>query len=355
MIFVSTHSTFLTLSAIKNRIIKFLFYCVTLLSISGSAFSQDIHYSHFYASPLYLNPANTGNFIGDWRASGIYRNQWRAIGVPYQTSSISFDKRFFAYNQEIGAGLFFITDESGKIGLNVNKIYLSGSYYKDVNNNDFRIGLQMGYVFKSINLDEMTFPSQYDNSEGGYVNNLPNNELNLGDRTSYFDINLGATWRKKINIFEPEVGIAMYHINYPKESFIGGDVNLPARKVFHVKLKTDINNQIYAQPKMLWMGQRVANDVIVGSDVGYKILGNKSNVREVFGGIYYRNGFGQSVNSMAVIGGVTVGRLDITIGYDMNLASSSNMPTTNGAFEITLSYKSISTVLNSYSIPCERY
>ncbi len=341
---------------IKKRITSFFFINVLCFSfLCEISLAQDIHYSHFYASPLYLNPANTGNFVGDWRATGIYRNQWRAIGVPYQTSSMSFDKHFFVYNQDIGAGLFFITDESGMVGLNVNKLYLSGSYYKDVNNNDFRVGFQFGYVFKTINFDDVTFPSQYDRNTGTYVTTLPNNELTQGDKTSYMDINIGAIWRKKIRIFEPELGIALYHINYPNESFVGDDSHLAIRKVSHLKLKTDINDQFYVQPKILWMNQRKANDYIVGSDIGYKILGNSSNVREIFGGVFYRNGFSQSVSSMALIGGVTVGRLDIAISYDINLITSSTMPTTNGAFEITLSYKSISTVLNSYSIPCERF
>ena len=317
--------------------------------------AQDIHYSNFNASPLYLNPANTGNFIGDWRVSGVYRNQWRAIGIPFQTSSVSFDKQFYLYGQNISGGLFFINDESGKVGLNVNKLYVSGAYYKNVRNNDLRIGFQAGYVFKSFNYAEMTFPNQFDMGTGYYNNSLSSYEDNVGDRLSYLDINLGLVWRTKINIFEPELGFAIYHFNRPNESFILSNQNLPMRNVAHAGLKIDLTENLYVRPKGLYMSHFKATDLIVGSDIGYKIIGHKTNVREAFGGLYVRNGFGQSVNSLAVLAGVTVGRLDIGLTYDFNMSSARAMPTTQGALEISLVYKSISTVLNSYSIPCERF
>ncbi len=324
-----------------------------LMSLAG--FSQDIHYSNFNASPLYLNPANTGNFTGDWRASGIYRNQWRAIGVPFQTSSVSFDKSFYLYGQEISGGLFFINDESGIVGLNVNKIFLSGAYYKNINNNDFRVGLQVGYVFKSFNFDEMTFPNQFDMNSGYFNTSLSSYEENVGDHTNYLDMNVGLIWRKKINIFEPEIGLAVYHLNYPNQSFAGENEHLPMRNVFHGSVKIYMSDELYLRPRGLYMSHYKATDFIAGTDAGYKILAKNTNVKEVFGGVYFRNGFGQSVNSLAILGGVTVGRLDIGITYDFNVVSSQSMPTTQGAFEITLAYKSISTVLNTYTIPCERF
>lgn len=335
--------------------LKALIYLILFTGFLISAKAQDIHYSNFSASPLYLNPANTGNFVGDWRASGIYRNQWRAIGIPYQTSSVSFDKQFYLYGQNIAGGVFFINDESGKVGLNVNKLYVSGAYYKNVSNNDLRIGFQAGYVFKSFNYDEMTFPNQFDMGSGYYNNSLSSYENNVGDRTAYLDINLGVLWRTKINILEPEIGFSIYHFNRPNESFVMENENLPMRNVMHAGLKIDVTEEFYLRPKGLYMSHLKANDLIFGSDVGYRIVGRKTNVREAFGGLYVRNGFGQSVNSLAVLAGVTVGRLDIGLTYDFNMASAKVMPTTQGALEISLVYKSISTVLNSYSIPCERY
>ena len=69
-----------------NRIILLLAAC----SLELAGYSQDLHFSQFFNSPLSTNPANTG-FIpdGDYRLGVNYRNQWSAImAVPYKTMKI---------------------------------------------------------------------------------------------------------------------------------------------------------------------------------------------------------------------------------------------------------------------------
>lgn len=39
----------------------------------------DPHFTQYYVYPSWLNPALTGAFDGDYRISGIYRNQWGNI------------------------------------------------------------------------------------------------------------------------------------------------------------------------------------------------------------------------------------------------------------------------------------
>src|SRR6185436_16137455 len=92
------------------------------------ASAQDIHFSQFYASPLTLNPANTGMFKGDWRVAGIYRDQWRAISPAMMTAAASYDQLFTVKKQTIGGGVVLAHDRSGEAKLNVTKIFLSGAY-----------------------------------------------------------------------------------------------------------------------------------------------------------------------------------------------------------------------------------
>src|ERR671917_454749 len=52
-------------------------------------YSQDLHFSQWFNSPLTTNPANTG-FIpdADYRVGANYRNQWSSVmTVPYKTMS----------------------------------------------------------------------------------------------------------------------------------------------------------------------------------------------------------------------------------------------------------------------------
>lgn len=60
-----------------------------LLFICHNSFSQDIHFSQFFETPLLRNPALAGIFGGDFRIQGVYRNQWNSVTVPYQTASLN--------------------------------------------------------------------------------------------------------------------------------------------------------------------------------------------------------------------------------------------------------------------------
>lgn len=64
------------------------------LMLSGfiiDAHAQDPHFSQFFASPLTLNPALTGKFDGNLRATGNYRNQWPTINRAFTTTTVSVD------------------------------------------------------------------------------------------------------------------------------------------------------------------------------------------------------------------------------------------------------------------------
>src|SRR5687768_14072939 len=62
-----------------------------------SGWSQDLHFSQFFNSPLTTNPANTG-FIpdADYRIGANYRNQYiNVMSVPYKTISVYGDAQVF--------------------------------------------------------------------------------------------------------------------------------------------------------------------------------------------------------------------------------------------------------------------
>ena len=70
---------------------KLLFLAFFGLGSFGSQ-AQDAHLSMYDAAPMFLNPAMTGVFQGDWRLHAQYRTQWKSVNYkPYTTALISFD------------------------------------------------------------------------------------------------------------------------------------------------------------------------------------------------------------------------------------------------------------------------
>ena len=345
--------------SMQKDLFKAIRVVIFSLIISGYILSpsplsaQDIHFTMFNSSPLMLNPANTGNFDGDWRLAGNYRSQWLAISKSFQTAAISFDKQIYFLNQKFSGGIYFVNDASASRGLIFNKVYASIGYNRVVNNNYLNFGLQVGYVFQAFD-HNMTTPSQWNNTTGSFDPSLPTLEPNEGENRTYPDINVGILWKKNINIFTPEVGFAFFHLNTPNWSFYNYNEHQPVRYILHSRVKTKLNDEIYLLPTILYMRQKGATETIIGSGVGLNIFGNRSSVKEITGGIYMRNGFFNSPDAISLVGGATIRRIEVALSYDVNVSGLSQVTGYRGAFEISFIYKSISTVLNSYSIPCER-
>jgi type IX secretion system PorP/SprF family membrane protein len=334
---------------ILQRIRNILF--LLLFSVSFSTlYGQDIHFSQFFNCPLSLNPALTGNFNGDWRVIGNYRDQWRSLNFPYRTLSATYDRQVYIGKHHLSAGFYILNDNSGNIALRTNKIYASGAYYRTFNNHQVNVGLQIGYVLNRIDNSGATLPEQYNPITGRF--DLQNSLV--ADKANYLDVNLGFTWTKKIRIFEPQVGIAFYHLNKPNYSFIDGVNNLPIRSSFHASLKTKLSPVLFVKPAAMLYTMNGSNDFMFGSEVGINILGNRYNIREVTAGCYVRNLVIENVDAMVFMIGAQYSNLSIQLSYDINVSSLNQYTNNRGGLELSVIFKSISTIIKSFTIPCER-
>jgi type IX secretion system PorP/SprF family membrane protein len=315
--------------------------------LSFHLFSQDIVFSLYQSSPLYLNPANTGNFTGDWRIAGNYRNQFIATAEPFRTACAGFDGHIYIFKQKIGIGFYAMSDESGVGGLSFNNLYASLAYQFEISKNFFSLGFQAGYVFGSVNSWGI-----WDYSTGTF--NGPNGETNFGDHVRYADMNLGLQWKRTIRKIEPEIGLTIAHLNQPKKSFFSGEEKEDSKMTLDVRSKINISDEFFITPAVLYQ-ENAASTILMGMTLGYALQGNRSSVRQLSAGVYFKKGQSDEFNSYIFTLCTTIRRLDVGISYDMNSGKLSDSAGTMGAFEVSLIYRSISTVLNSYSIPCERY
>ena len=314
--------------------------------------SQDIHFSQYYFSPIELNPANTGNYDGDWRFVNNYRTQWKEIIKPFNTLALGFDKPIYIYNEKLSAGFQFINDKSGG-SLKVNEFLLSGAYHKSLNGNSLHGGLQVGYVTKRIDLSDLTFPDQLNWDNGTFDNSLPNHETGLNNSLNYLDMNAGVAWNKKFKKIEPSVGFSVFHFNYPKESFFGQTNRLKPRKVLTTEVTYNLTRKIDLIPRWLLVGETKASEMLMGSNLKYKL--NSSSVPYIFTGVYFRDGFKRNTDAAIVTGGLRYKNFDCGISYDLNISQLHVATNYRGAFEIAIIYTAPNTRLTKIQIPCERY
>src|SRR5215216_3742047 len=194
------------------------------LQLTTNSFSQDLHFSQFFNSPLTTNPANTG-FIpdGDYRLGINYRNQWSSImTVPYKTMSafggVQVAKNALE-NGWVGLGGVILRDVAGSGNLTSTKIYGSVAYHQMIGYSSLlSLGFNVGYANKQINTANLKYPDQFNGKF--FDNKLPTNVFLDRNNIGYLDMQMGMNYAyfPTENIYV-NTGFSVHHVNKPHESF----------------------------------------------------------------------------------------------------------------------------------------
>lgn len=337
-------------------------YCQRIILVctiffSSIAFAQDIHFTQFYEPQITLNPANTGRFVGSWRANGIYRNQWGSITKPFITTALSFDKQFQIKEHTIGLGGYYAFDQSASQTLFMNKLMLSAAYHRAFGYHQLSAGIQVGYANRFLNYSKLSYPGQFDNNIGAFNTSIANGESLANASSNYLDLNSGINYKTRINEkLLAEVGLAIFHWNYPKETFNGAKTNrIQPRYVFSSGANYNLNPKAFISGHLLYMYMKKASDLLFAVHYNHRLEANKSNINLVFGGLAARTGFTRNTDALAVIVGAEILSYRVGLAYDVNISKLSASTYFRGAFELSVTYIAPYPSPSKYTIPCEIY
>ena len=331
-----------------------LFITVFLLPWLGSA--QDIHFSQFYNSPLTLNPAATGNYDGNWRVMNNFRSQWAAVSAPYTTISLGYDHQFYLPNEKdkISAGLIFVNDKSGDLTLTSNKILVSLAFHKKVNKQTVSFGLQGGFITKAYSTANLSLPDQWIFKQG-FDSNAPTSDTKIGQQASFMDINFGAQWKTTMDKLEPTVGIALFHLNSPNETFMGNDNKLPLRMAFNAGAKYHLSDKYFLYPNLLFHQDKKVNEMVIGTHFGINLPKNNAEIKYVMFGPYFRgNRFVSSADAIVIALGANIYDFDVGISYDINVSGLKTATQNRGGIEFSIIYTKLRVILEKITLPCDR-
>ena len=332
-------------------------FTLFLLLVLGTATikAQDIHFSQFWASPLTLTPANAGNFDGSYRGGIIYRSQWASFS-PYKTFSAFYDMNLgkgLAIGDALSGGIVFYYDKAGDLPFTTTTINLNGAYHKAFGlENRLSIGLQVGYNQKKLDMTSIQFADMFQTADGDFTG-ITSELLAADPSVSGVDFSAGVAFTRLINSnLSANIGIGALHLTKPEEDFIpNGTVGeLGRRYTANAGVNYKLNEKISINPKVLYMNQTKAQEISLGSDVGYK-LENEKFPATVYGGLWYRH-------NDAVIPYVGMDYKGFRFGfsYDVNVSSLTVASNGNGGFEISLIYiGKIVSAPPTIIVPCIRF
>jgi len=177
--------------------------------------AQDVHFSQFYATPLYLSPSLAGSSNGA-RVVLNYRNQWPGIKTTYTTQAVSFDNYFAKVNS--GFGVQLIQDKAGSADLTFTHAALQYSYAININDIWQVIpAIQASYGSRAIDFDKLIFADE--NISGGGSGSWGFLKV---DKTEYVDFAASVMMYSR-RIW---VGLTVDHLDQPNHSFLGETIKL---------------------------------------------------------------------------------------------------------------------------------
>jgi type IX secretion system PorP/SprF family membrane protein len=313
------------------RLIKISF--IILMLYIPIAKGQDMHFTQFYSSPLYLNPAYTGADVCS-RVSATYRNQWPGISKTYKSYLLSVDHYVQRYN--IGIGLLFGNDVAGTGNLRTTIINPLIAYEATLTKKlMLRVGVQPGISIRSINFNNLVFGDQL--ARGGNVATI---ESPTQSKT-FFDIGAGAlAYTKKYWL-----GVSFYHLNKPNETLRGESEEslMPLKYSAHGGYKYTINpdEKEEFQRKSVsaafhYRGQAEFDQF----DIGFYFTQYVFNIGFWYRGIpglkAYKPGYSNN-DAVSIIIGVKTDRMNFGYSYDYTISKLTNM--SHGAHEVSVAYQ----------------
>lgn len=329
----------------------------------SSIYCQDLHLSQFFAAPLTTSPSNTGFFNGDWRVGGNFKSQWawaiNSSAFNYRTvaaySDFSLLKETLPGKDWMGMGAIMMNDIAGDGRLKITKVLASAAYHKSFGiftRYVLSLGIGGGYVMKKIDYARLYFNDQWSPNSLSFDRSGTTAEPTGNDLLGYFDISIGTHFtylrNEKFNISS---GIALHHLNKPRETFYGIDSRLGIRPVVSAIAFTRISEKVHLEPAFEFMYQKKAQEYIISVLAGMAMLSPKGKLNNniIFVGSAWR-----IRDAWIPLAGCQWKTLRVIMNYDVNLSSLTEASHASGGFEVSVVYTGAKQSSKMRMVPCPR-
>jgi len=301
--------------------------------------AQDPHFSQFSSSPLTLNPAFTGKFFGAYRVSGNYRNQWPTLNNAFTTTTASVDfqvlKNKIISSDTWGVGVMGYSDNSANGAIKFNYASFSTAYHKGLDEDGMHqigAGFQVTYANTIVNTSLLTFEDQLTTAGFTGITSevFSSNTLN----SNYIDVNAGLLYNGSTNDQNNfYFGLSMYHINRPKQQFVGAEYFLTPRTNFHAGGYFAIGQTTTMHLSALQMFQGGFSETMVGGAIQLNTNPNEIKSTSLYIGTWMR--FNDAIIPYL---GLEFGDYRLGASYDYNTSLIRTATQNRGGIEISLIY-----------------
>lgn len=337
------------MNGFNRLVLPVIFIIAGWSSLSG----QDIHYSQMYSTPLYVNPAFTGNHDCQYRVGVNYRQQAASFTVPFETytawGDTRFSPKFLRQRGWFGLGAHMYYDNAGDGDLKKVQGMFFGAYSQGFNADNSlygTLGVGVGVTNRSLNANNLIFGDQWDNQMLEF--NLGKSSADLlniqNSSIFYLDFNLGLSVHHLVNSkWMYEIGGSISHINTPEESFFGENNNKVGRKfIAHATVQYILTPYLLIKPEVYFITQQNVQETLFGANLVYNAMELK-----LVGGLWHRLG-----RDIIPVLGLEYNKFSLLFSYDINVSPQRIASNYQGGFELSL-VKKICYRVSTKRQPCK--
>ncbi len=315
-----------------NRIgfILLYFSCFTYIK------AQDIHFTQWMHAPHTYSPSSIGDFDGEYRFHGNYRNQWSSVTVPFTTFAGMVESNLvskYAQGFSTAAGLIYDVSGDSKFSTTHLSTGLGYEFCLPDSNGVFRLGALPTATQKKIDLNALKFDNQYN---GYYYDG----SLSIGENLPrlsrwYFDFALGVEYSNELSDkFKLRTGFAVYNILSPQQSFFNNnDIRLDRRYSFQFDGAYEFSKNILIKPGVQFSNQGRYYSVNFGGIFEYDLSKSIYFEQILFAGVYFR-----TVDSGDLIVGLNYDHWRFGVSYDINYSGLVPASNYRGGVELAVIY-----------------
>ena len=331
--------------------------------------AQDMHFSQFYETSSLINPAITG-VESHLRATLQHKEQWRSITVPFRTFAASFEMKINRKHSENGSGsrernkglfsnlawgLSLFSDKAGDANFGLTQANLSLSSHVPMNeNNSIALGLQASIAQRSIDYSKLIWPDQYTGT--GYDQNINPGENVSSSNFIYGDFGAGLLWTygkgemymTANDEIKANAGIAVYHINRPRESLITNNTEvLNLRYVIHGGASVGIKNtSLSIAPNFMLNFQGPSQEIVLGLLFKHRLREDSKYTGKIKSAVVSMGGYYRNRDAIIPAVLIEIERYAVGVSYDLNVSSLRAASSYRGGIELMVRFTGATSLVN---------
>jgi len=314
-------------TSLLNQLVTACVIGLLMILMPTMSEAQDPEFSQIYAASVCTNPALAGTGRcnlsgGGGRAAVNYRNQWPSLPGSFVTTAFTYDQHFSRIGG--GIGLIAMNDVAGEGLLTSNSLSAIYSYLLVLGQKlHMRFGLEAQVIQRGIDFSKLRWEDQI-SATRGFV--LPASESPITHKIT--SPNFSTGWVVYTENFY--AGVAVHNLIEPTQSFYGSEASLPRRYTAHIGSVIPLDKRRHSEnsfnPNALFMVQGQFTQLNAGFHIDRGPLVT---------GVRYRQTFGESVNSDALILLVGFKKDKFKFGYSYDLTVDSKRGAAKGSHEIS--------------------